>query len=84
MLKKNPQQVHDLCRNANQYVKMMPIDRNTQNVLMPIIDFTKSSLDTVKRQNTNLSDPNNNRLNNYQNLTPNQRRVLNVRKSKRW
>ena len=76
MLKKNPQQVHDLCRNANQYVKMMPIDRNTQNVLMPIIDFTKSSLDTVKSQNTNLSDPNNNRLNNYQNLTPNQRRVL--------
>ena len=76
MLKKNPQQVHDLCRNANQYVKMMPIDRNTQNVLMPIIDFTKSSLDTVHRQNTNLSDPNNNRLNNYENLTPNQRRVL--------
>jgi len=76
MLKKNPQQVHNLCRNANQYVKMMPIDRNTQNVLMPIIDFTKSSLDTVQRQNTNLSDPNNNRLNNYENLTPNQRRVL--------
>lgn len=76
MLKKNPQQVHDLCRNANQYVKMMPIDRNTQNVLMPIIDFTKSSLDTVQRQNTNLSDPNNNRLNNYENLTPNQRRIL--------
>ena len=76
MLKKNPQQVHDLCKNANQYVKMMPIDRNTQNVLMPIIDLTKSSLDTVKSQNTNLSDPNNNRLNNYQNLTPNQRRVL--------
>ena len=76
MLKKNPQQVQDLCRNANQYVKMMPIDRNTQNVLMPIIDFTKSSLDTVQRQNTNLSDPNNNRLNNYENLTPNQRRVL--------
>ena len=76
MLKKNPQQVHDLCRNANKYVKMMPIDRNTQNVLMPIIDFTKSSLDTVQRQNTNLSDPNNNRLNNYENLTPNQRRVL--------
>ena len=76
MLKKNPQQVHDLCRNTNQYVKMMPIDRNTQNVLMPIIDFTKSSLDTVQRQNTNLSDPNNNRLNNYENLTPNQRRVL--------
>jgi len=76
MLKKNPQQVHDLCRNANQYVKMMPIDRNTQNVLMPIIDFTKSSLDTVKSQNTNLSDLNNNRLNNYYNLTPNQKRVL--------
>lgn len=76
MLKKNPQQVHDLCRNANQYVKMMPIDRNTQNILMPIIDFTKSNLDTVKHQNTNLSDPNNNRVNNYSNLTPNQRRIL--------
>ena len=76
MLKKNPHQMRDLCKNANQYVKMMPIDRNTQNVLMPIIDFTKSSLDNVQRQNTNLSDPNNNRLNNYDNLTPNQRRVL--------
>ena len=76
MLKKNPQQMRDICKNANQYVKMMPIDRNTQNVLMPIIDFTKSNLDNLQRQNTNLSDPNNNRLNNYQNLTPNQRRVL--------
>tara|TARA_B100000902_G_scaffold341472_1_gene344913 strand:+ start:1662 stop:2270 length:609 start_codon:yes stop_codon:yes gene_type:complete len=76
MLKKNPHQMRNICQNANQYVKMMPIDRNTQNVLMPIIDFTKSNLDNLQQQNTNLSDPNNNRLNNYQNLTSNQRRVL--------
>ena len=76
MLKKNPHQVRDLCKNANQYVKYMPIDKNTQDMLMPIIDFTKSSLDTVQQGNTNLGDSNNNYLNNYQNLTPNQRRVL--------
>ena len=76
MLKKNPHQMRDICHNANQYVKMMPIDRNTQSVLMPIIDFTKSNLDNLQRQNTTLSDPNYNRLNNYENLTANQRRVL--------
>ena len=76
MLKKNPQQVHDLCRNANQYVKMMPVDRNTKNILMPIIDLTKSSIDTVQRQNVPISDLNNNQLNRYQNLTPSQIRLL--------
>lgn len=76
MLTKNPHQVRDLCKNANQYVKMMPIDRNTQNILMPIIDFTKNNLDNIKHQNTNLNDYNNNNLNNYSSLTPNQRRIL--------
>ena len=76
MLKKNPHHMKDICKNANQYVKMMPIDRNTQNILMPIIDFTKSNLDNVQRQNTNLNDQNNNILNNYDNLTPCQRRIL--------
>ena len=55
---------------------MMPIDRNTQNILMPIIDFTKNNLDNIKHQNTNLNDYNNNNLNNYSSLTPNQRRIL--------
>ena len=76
MLKKNPQHIHDICKNANQYVKYMPIDRNAVNMMMPIIDFTKSSLQTAKMQNNNLSDFNNSNLNNYDSLTQVQRRVL--------
>ena len=64
------QKRQSICKNICQSIS------NTQDMLMPIIDFTKSSLDTVQQGNTNLGDSNNNYLNNYQNLTPNQRRVL--------
>ena len=81
MLKKNPHHIHDLCKNANQYVKFMPIDRNTQNIMMPLIDLTKSSMQTYQMQNRNLTDLNNGNINNnygnrYNNLTTNQQRVL--------
>ena len=44
MLKRKPQHLYDLCKNANSYVKYMPIDRNTLNMVMPIIDFTKQQM----------------------------------------
>lgn len=81
MLKKNPHHIHDLCKNANQYVKFMPIDRNTQNIMMPLIDLTKSSMQTNQMQNRSLSDLHNGNINNnygnrYNNLTTNQQRIL--------
>jgi len=81
MLKKNPHHIHDLCKNANSYVKFMPIDRNTQNIMMPLIDFTKSTMQTTQMQNRGLSDIYNGNINNnygnrYNNLTSNQQRVL--------
>ena len=44
MLKRKPHHIYDLCKNANTYVKYMPIDRNTANMVMPIIDFTKQHI----------------------------------------
>lgn len=81
MLKKNPHHIQDLCKNANQYVKFMPIDRNTQNIMMPLIDLTKSSMQTNQMQNRSLADLNNGNINNiygnrYNDLTTNQQRVL--------
>ena len=87
MLKKNPHHIHDLCKNANQYVKFMPIDRNTQNIMMPLIDLTKSSMQTNQMQNRGLTDLNNGNINNiygnrYNNLTTNQQRILSSGKGK--
>lgn len=43
MLKKNPSRGKDLLLYANNVVKCLPIDRNSMDMLSPIIDFTESS-----------------------------------------
>jgi hypothetical protein len=39
--KKNPTQSHSLLHHANDIIKYMPIDKNTSDMLTPIIDMTK-------------------------------------------
>ena len=43
MLKKNPSRGKDMLLYANNVVKCLPIDRNSMDMLSPIIDFTGSN-----------------------------------------
>lgn len=40
LFKKNPLQAHKLILSSNEFVKYLPIDQNTSNIINPIIDFT--------------------------------------------
>jgi hypothetical protein len=40
LLKRNPNRGRDMLLYANNFVKFMPIDRNSMDMLSPIIDFT--------------------------------------------
>lgn len=40
LLKKNPSKGKDMLLYANNYIKYLPIDRNSMDMLSPIIDFT--------------------------------------------
>jgi 5-methylcytosine-specific restriction enzyme A len=42
MLKKNPQRGQNMLMQANNYIKYMPIDKDSQQFLSPILDFTSS------------------------------------------
>jgi len=43
LLKRNPNQGRNLLLCANNFVKFMPIDRNSMDMLSPIIDFTNGT-----------------------------------------
>jgi hypothetical protein len=40
VFKKNPQNVHGMVHTANEYMKYLPVDKNTSSMLSPILDFT--------------------------------------------
>ena len=42
LLKRNPSKAKDLLLYANNYVKYLPIDKNSLDMLSPIIDFTET------------------------------------------
>ena len=50
LLKKNPTQGKHLLIQANNYVKYMPIDTNTRNLINPIIDFTAMATSTQSNE----------------------------------
>lgn len=41
LFKKNPIQAKNMIFSSNEYIKYLPLDRNTTNILTPILDFTK-------------------------------------------
>jgi hypothetical protein len=43
LLKRNPSKGKDMLLCANNYIKYLPIDRNSMDMLSPIIDFTETS-----------------------------------------
>jgi len=40
LLKKNPLRAQQILSTTNDYIKYLPIDRNTSNMISPILDFT--------------------------------------------
>jgi len=40
LLKKNPMRAQQVIQTTNDYIKYLPIDRNTSNMISPILDFT--------------------------------------------
>lgn len=62
ILKYNPTKANQILCYSNEYLKYMPIDKNTSNMISPILDFTKNQrwggeLDSAN--NTVLGFPNN-------------------------
>jgi len=40
LLKNNPMRARDIVSASNEYIKYLPIDKNTSNFISPILDFT--------------------------------------------
>jgi len=40
LFKKNPTHARNLIASSNEYIKYLPVDKNTSSVLNPILDFT--------------------------------------------
>jgi len=40
LIKKNPMRAQEMMQNTNDYIKYLPIDRNTSSFISPILDFT--------------------------------------------
>ena len=53
LLKRNPNQGRDMLLYANNLVKYMPIDKNSMDMLSPIIDFTSANEDSSFMESVN-------------------------------
>lgn len=40
LIKKNPSQAKNIIASSNEYIKYLPVDRNTSSIISPILDFT--------------------------------------------
>jgi hypothetical protein len=40
LIKKNPLRAREIVNVSNDYIKYLPIDKNTSNIISPILDFT--------------------------------------------
>jgi hypothetical protein len=53
LLKRNPNQGRNMLLYANNLVKYMPIDKNSMDILSPIIDFTSTNEDSSFMESVN-------------------------------
>jgi hypothetical protein len=44
VFKKNPLQAHSMIAASNDYMKYMPLDKNTSNMISPILNFTQQQM----------------------------------------
>lgn len=43
LFRRNPEHAKRIIAGTNEYIKYLPVDRNTSSILYPILDFTKNS-----------------------------------------
>ena len=65
-INKNPQQSQNLVKNATDFIKYMPMDSNTSDLLTPLFDFTNAQdkMSHFRQQNIQM------------NLSPQQKRMM--------
>jgi len=54
LLKKNPLRAREIVSASNDYIKYLPIDKNTSNLISPILDFTSKQQFSDDNQYTSL------------------------------
>ena len=42
MMRNNPERAREIIYSSNEYLKNLPVDRNTSNIINPILDMTKN------------------------------------------
>lgn len=57
LLKKSPNKGKDLLLYANNYIKYLPIDRNSMDMLSPIIDFTGDNQTSFMESLNDITQP---------------------------
>jgi hypothetical protein len=56
LFKKNPQKVKELMENHNEYIRYLGIDKNTQDILSPVLDMTRTqTMKPTQKPNVNKS-----------------------------
>jgi|TARA_B100000900_G_scaffold133287_1_gene112866 5-methylcytosine-specific restriction endonuclease McrA len=43
LLRKNPLRAQEIVKASNEYIKYLPVDKNTSNMISPILDFTSKN-----------------------------------------
>lgn len=51
LIKRNPLRAKEIMTTSNEYIKYLPIDKNTSNIISPILDFTVKQ-DYISGQNS--------------------------------
>jgi len=59
-ISKFPNQSHSLIENANGLIKLMPIDKDSRDIITPLMQFAKQSNTNNNNTNTNTNNNNNN------------------------
>ena len=50
LIRKNPDQARNILVSSNEYIKYLPVDRNTTSLISPILDFTARQSAGVDQQ----------------------------------
>jgi len=74
LFRKNPERAKTMIVASNEYLKYLPVDKNTSSFISPILDFT-SKYDFSRGGNN--TSTNNNNINMMQGQSNNEKRIMN-------
>lgn len=56
-IKKNPGKTREILTTTNDYIKYLPLDQNTSNIINPILDFTSKMSNETNADITSIKNP---------------------------